>query len=333
MGDIRWPAADREWAARYRRQMATGKDVPRSVLDAREHELLAAAHGAGRPAQELFGDPVTLAAEDAETLATTEEAVLTSPGGALRPMLIDVGGTLLAIGGVGAVLLAVRSGLRVDIQVGAALLAAGLLIAFLGLVTGRAAYTGGRAGATVGVLVAAGAIAVACIATAVSVGPEPLLARDVSTPLLGLGALVPGIVVLVGATRMSRRDLRADWPDAEWLRRFRGGLRGGLVPAATARAHIDEIEQTLASSGSSASGEFGHPLVLAREVARADRTARARRWWLSTIAGTGTPMAIAALVLTRGSWGALTVPLAGVLLISALVSLTGGWTSRPWRSR
>jgi hypothetical protein len=156
------------------------------------------------------------------------------------------------------------------------------------------------------------------------------VSHDFSVPLLALGLLVPGIVVLVGASRMQRQALRDSWPDGEWLRRFRGGLRAGLVPAATARGHVAEIEHALASAGSTVDREFGHPLVLAREIAQSDRTARARRWWLSTTAGTGTPLVVAALVLANGSWGGLTTPVAVVLSLTALITPVVGWEDRPW---
>ena len=101
-------------------------------------------------------------------------------------------------------------------------------------------------------LVTAGAIAVACIATAASLGPDRIVDQDFSVALLALGLLAPGIVVLVGASRMPRQPLRESWGKAERLRRFRGGMRAALVPAATARGHVAEIEQALASAGSTA---------------------------------------------------------------------------------
>lgn len=329
MTDARtWPEGDREWAARYRMRM-TGKHVPSSVLDERERDLLDAVRGAGLPAEELFGDAADVAAEDFTALATTEEAVLTSQGGGLRPALIEVGGTLLGIGAVAAARTLMQSGWLVDIRVALGLVGLGVLIAFLGWIVGRASFAGGRSATTVGVLVTAGAIAVACIATAASVDPDRVVAHDVPAPLLVLGLLAPGIVLLVSASRMPRQPLRESWDDAEWLRRFRGGLRAGLVPAATARGHVAEIEQALASAGSTADSEFGHPLVIAREITQVDRTARARRWWLSMTAGTGTPLVIAALVIANDSWGVLTIPVAGMLLLSALLTPVVGWEDRP----
>jgi len=327
--DRTWPEGDREWAARYRTRI-TGKHVPAYVLDERERDLLDAVRRTGISAEELFGDAADVAAEDVAALATTEEAVRTSQGSGLRPALIEVGGTLLGIGAVAAALMLVRSGWSVDIRVGFSLVALGVLIAFLGWVVGRASFAGGRSATTVGVLVTTGALAVACIATAASVSPDRVVASDVPAPLLALGLFAPGIVVLVGASRMPRQPLRESWGDAEWLRRFRGGMRAGLIPAATARGHVAEIEQALASAGSTADSEFGHPLVLAREITQVDRTARARRWWLSMIAGTGTPLVIAALVIANGSWGALTIPVAGMLLLSALITPVAGWVDRPW---
>ena len=129
---------------------------------------------------------------------------------------------------------------------------------------------------------------------------------------------------------MPQQTLREDWDDAEWLRRLRGGLRARLVPSAIARGHVLEVDQAMGSRARSAFAEFGHPLVLARELAQADRTARARRWWVSTVAGTGTPLLIAVLVLRNDSWGFLTIPLGVTFLLCAVITLVVGWRGRPW---
>lgn len=324
-----WPTEDREWAARYRTRM-TGRRVPPSALEERERELLGAVLDSGQSAEELFGDASELAVDDVAALATTEEAVLTSQGGGLRPALIEVGGTLLGAGAVAAAMVAVRSGGSVDIRVAHILVAAGVLFAALGWVVGQAVFAGGRSAATVALFVAAATMAVGCIAIAVSVGRDPMLARDVAVPLLAIGLVAPGAIILICAYRMPRQTLRETWDDAEWLKRFRGGLRAGLVPAPTAHGHVAEIEQACASAGSTAHDEFGHPLVLAREISQADRTASARRWWLATSLGTGTPLVISALVLAWDSWGALTIPVAAVFALGALTRLTTGWGDRPW---
>ena len=157
-----------------------------------------------------------------------------------------------------------------------------------------------------------------------------MIADDVPVLLLAPVLIAPGTLVLVGASRLRRQALREVWTDAQWLRRFRGALRAGLVPATTARGHVREVEQTLASAGSAACTEFGHPLVLAREISLADGTARARRWWVSAIVGVGTPLLIAALVLVNGSWKALTVPLAVFFALNAVIILVVRWKVRPW---
>lgn len=302
-----WPVGDRPWAARYQLSMA-GKHVPAVALEERERELLDAVRAAGLPAAEVFGDADVLAAEDVAELATADEAVRVSAGGGVRPALQDVSGTLVASGGVAALLMVIRGGRSVDVDVASALVAASVLALFLGWVISRALFAAGRSVSAVGVLVAAGAAAVAGTASAASLGPGRLAASDVPVAAQGVGRLAPGVVTLVVASRMPQPDLRRRWDDAEWLRRFRGGLRARLVPASTARGHVVEIEQALGSETASAAAEFGHPLVLARELAEVDRTARTRRWWLSTVAGTGTPLVIAALVVANDSWGALTIP-------------------------
>jgi hypothetical protein len=223
----------------------------------------------------------------------------------------------------------VRNGWTVDVEAGPALVAASVAAVFVGWVVGRALVAAGRLHTAVGVLVAVGALAVGGIAWADSVGPGHVVARDVPVPLLGAALIAPGLLALVVAARMPHPTLRASWDDDEWLRRFRNALRGRFVPSATARDHVAEVRQVIAAGATSAVAEYGHPLVLARRLAEADRTARARRWWVSTVAGTGTPLVVAALVVTMGTWGALTVPAVVFLLLSALATLLVGWGDRP----
>jgi len=327
-----WSAGDREWVARYRASMA-GKHVPASAREERERELRVAVREAGLPAAELLGDAGALAAGDAAELATVDEAVRVSEGGGMRPVLRDVGGTLLGIGAVAVSLTVVRGAWSVDLDVAHLLVAAGVLVGFMGWVVGRALFSAGRSMMTAGALVAATAIALACIASAARLGPGHVLAERVPVPLLAVALLAPGVVTLLLARRMPQERLRDEWNDTEWLRRFRGGLRARLVPTSVARGHAAEIEQGIHLTGQSAYAEFGHPLVLARELAEANRTARTRRWWLSTAAGTGTPLIIAALVFAMQTWGPLTIPVVVVLLLGAVVTPLVGWTDRPWVKR
>ncbi|WP_182112382.1 MULTISPECIES: hypothetical protein [unclassified Actinotalea] len=309
------------------------RPVPADALGERERQLLAAVHAAGVPAAELFGDARELAAEDAAELGTADEAVRTSQGGGLRPALLEAGATLVAIAVVGAVLTAVRSGWAVDVDLASVLVALSVTVAFLGWVAGRALFSAGRPLPAVGALVAVGALALAGIGAAAGVGPGHVLARDVPVPLWGAAALVPGVLALVAARRTRQPVLRESWDDAEWLRRFHHALRTRLVPSATARGHVTEVEQATRAGSSSAFDEFGHPVVLARQVADADRTARARRWWISTVAGTVMPLAVAGLILAMDSWGSLTIPAVVVLLLSAVLALAGRRADRPWVGR
>lgn len=324
-----WPERDRKWVARYRTAIA-GKHVPADVLDRREDELLDAVHAAGLPAAEIFGDAVDLAEEDASELATTDEAVRTSEGGGLRAALREVGGTLTGISAVGVVIMSLRNGWYIDVELAATLVALSLAAVLLGWVVGRCLFSAGHPVWMAGVLLAALAVAVAGIEAAVGVGPDVVVASDVPVLLLGVGLLVPGVVALLVASRMPQQTLRLDWDDAEWLRRFRGGLASRLVPRATARAHVAEVEQQASSSGVPAHMEFGHPLVLAREVAGADRTAKARWWWATTVAGTGAPLAIGLLILFNDNWGALTIPLAVTFVLMGLLRPVFAWGGRPW---
>lgn len=327
-----WPEQDRKWVARYRTAIA-GKRVPAAVLERREDELLEAVRAAELPAAEVFGDAVDLAEEDAGELATTDEVVRTSEGGGLRVALREVGGTLTGLGAVAVVSISLRRGWYVDVELAAALVTVSVAAVFVGWVVGRSLFSAGRPVWMAGVLLAALAVAAAGIAVAVSVGPDHVVASDVPVLLLGAGLLTPGVAALVVASRMPPQTLRLEWGDAEWLRRFRGGLSTRLVPQAAARAHVAEVEQQVGSSGVPAHVEFGHPLVLAREVAGADRTARARRWWMTTVGGTVPPLVVGLLMLVNYSWGEFTVPLGVVFLLVGLSRPVLAWGRRPWARR
>ena len=325
-----WPVGDREWVARCRMSMI-GKHVPALALQERERELLNTVSEMELSAAALFGGAEELASEDAAELATVDEAVRTSLGGGLQPALREAGGMLVGIGAVTSLILIIRSGWFVDIDSALTMLAASVLVVFVGWVIGRGLFTSGRSARAVGVGAGAVTIAVAGVAYAADLGSGNIAASDVPVPFLALGMLVPGIAALVVASRMPRQELGENWDDAEWLRRFRGGLRARLMPAATARGHVAEIEQTLAGGGMSAYPEFGHPLVLAHEVAAADKTARLRLWAVSTIAAAGAPLCIATLVVVNQSWGKLTIPVAVALVLVAIGAFVVGWDRRPWR--
>ncbi|ANH40026.1 hypothetical protein I601_3620 [Nocardioides dokdonensis FR1436] len=327
-----WPIRDREWAARYQRSMA-GRNVPAAALEERERELLGAVREADVPAARLLGDPDELASEDAAELATVDEAVRRSVGGGLQPALHEAGNVLMGVGLVTSLVLVVRSGWAVDIDLALAAVGASVLVVFLGWVVVRALFASGRTAAAVGAGLGAVALAGADLAYAGDLGAGEVAVRGVPVPLLVLALLTPGVTALVVAHRMSGRELGAEWDDATWLRRFRGGLRGRLVPATTARGHVAEIEQALSVGGMSAYSEFGHPLVLAHELAAADATARTRLWAVSTVAAVGAPLTIAALVLVNQGWGRLTVPVAVVFLLAGVSAAVVGWGRRPWGTR
>jgi hypothetical protein len=305
-----------------------GKHVPAIALQ--ERELLNAVREADLSAADLFGDAPTLAAGDVLELATTAEAVRTSEGGGPRHAVKDAGGTLLSMGVVSALLLALRSGWSAGINIAHLLVAVSVVVPFMGWIAARALFSAGRSVAMMGVLITAGAIALAGIASAAALGNDHIAARAVPVPLLGLALITPGVVTLVWVSRMQEQVLRTSWDDSDWLRRLRGGLRARLVPAALARGHVAEIQQALVISDTSAYEEYGHPLVLAREIADADRTSRSRLWWLIILAGAGSPLVGAALVVTAQSWGNLTILVAVVLMLGSLVTPIAGWSRRPW---
>jgi hypothetical protein len=332
MGVDQWSAQDQRWATRYRTVM-TAKHVPASSLQQREHELLDAVRATQTPAAELFGDATALATEDAAELATAEEEVRTSLGAGLRPVLWEIGGRLTGIGAVAVLLMVLRHGWSIDVDIAHALLAASVLLGFIGWVVLRALFVAGRPGSTISASVVLGAVVVAGIAFAANLGSGHYAARDVPVPLLAAAMLTPGVVLLVVSQRMPQQVLRQQWSDEQWMRRFAGGLRARLMPSRITRDHVAEIEHALELAGTSAYSEFGHPLVLARELAAASRVARRRRWWLLTLTGTLAPLVIAALIATNHSWGALTVPVALAFALSAAVVLGTAWGDRPWTGR
>ncbi len=332
MGVDQWSAEDQKWATRYRTVM-TGKHVPASSLQEREHELLDAVRAARVPAAELFGDATALATEDAAELATVEEEIRTSLGAGLRPVLREIGGRLTGISAVAVLLMVLRHGWSIDVDIAHVMVAASVLLAFLGWVVLRALFTAGRSGLMISAGVVLSAVVAAGIAFAANLGSGHYAARDVPVPLLALAMLTPGVVMLAVSHRIPQQVLRQQWNDEQWLRRFTGGLRARLMPSPTIRDHVTEIEQNLDLSGTSAYTEFGHPLVLARELAAANRVARTRRWWVLAVFGTLTPLVIAALIATSDSWGALTIPVALAFVLSAAVVLGTAWGDRPWTGR
>lgn len=327
-----WPVGDQEWIVRYRTSMAA-KNVPALALEERERELVGAILEMEAPAAELFGDAEELAREDAAELSTVEEEVRASLGGGLQPALKEVGGMLVGVGAVTSLIVIIRSGWSVDVDTALVLVAASVLVVFVGWVVVRALFSSGRSAAAVGAGAGVGAAAAAGIAYAAILGSGHIAASDVSLPLLIVGLLAPGISALVIADRMPRQELCENWDDSQWLRRFRGGLRARLVPAVTARGHVAEIEQALAAGGVSAYSEFGHPLTLAHDLAQADKTARRRLWAVSTGAALGAPLCLAVLVMANQSWGMLTIPVAVAFCLMAAGAFVAGWGRRPWTTQ
>ena len=331
MMDVKeWPAGDQKWATQYRLAMK-GRSVPSSSLSEREQELLDAILESGVPAGELFGDARNLAIEDAGELATADEMVRTSVGGGLKPALQEIAGTWVGIGVAAVVVMVIRGGWLVEVDVAIVLVAVSVAAAFLGWGVVRALFAAGRSGSAAGALIAVGLVIGAGIASAANLGPGHIAASEVPVLLLALVILCPGVAVLVAVSRMSQQELRETWDDREWFRRFRGGLRARLMSSVTARDHVAEVEQALGWAGTTAYTEFGHPLSFARELAAVDHVARARQWWAVTAATTGGPLLIAMLILTNQSWGVLTVPIALGVTLFAVLALSAGWNDRPRR--
>ncbi|MCC2315044.1 hypothetical protein [Cellulomonas xiejunii] len=323
-----WPDRDRPWLDRYRAGVA-GAQIPPDVLAQRECDLLAALLEAGEPAADVFGDPAEVAAEDVAELATDDEAVRRSEGGGARPVLQEIAGSLIGFALVAVLAVAVRHGGAVDVDAASVLVAAAVLAGLTAWRVARACRAAGRSAPAAGAVVAGAALAVAALTAASALG-ERVLVHD--APLLALAPvmLAPGVALLAVARSLPEPRLRDDWDDDQWLRRFRVALRARLVPRDSVRGHVMEVQETLRAQGVSAADEYGHPLVLARRLAAADRTARARRWWLTVAGGVAVPLAVAAQTLVLGKWEWMTVPLTLLLVGGAVVALAMSWGSRPW---
>lgn len=323
-----WPTADRAWLDRYRGALSVHA-VPDAAREERERELLEAVVASGEPADRVLGEPRSVAAEVAAELATRDEEVVRSEA-SLRPAVLQLGGTLLALALVAAATLAARAGWSFGLGLAELLVATGVAAFLVIWTVGRSLLAGGRPGATTAAILAGVAIAVGCVALAARVGPGRVLLEDVPTPLAALVMLLPGAALLVLASRMPATRLREEWSDDAWLRRFRGGLRSRLVPASRIEAHVAEAASVIAQAGErSAYREFGHPLAYARELADVDAQSCARRWRLAAAAGVGAPLAIAALILLTPGTDAVEAFELLVLAVLALVGAASAWRSRP----
>lgn len=327
-----WPERDRAWADRYRASMAA-KHVPVESLDARERELLTAVLAEELPAEHLFGPADSLAAEDATEVVTVEEAVLSAEGGGARKLVGELGAALVAFSVISGVLMVIRGGWSTDLDVAVIAVIGGVAAVGLAWTAGRALFAAGHTRAAIAAVAGAVAVAVVCVAYAANLGGGHLLAHDVPTLLVTAALMVPGLALLLFGSRMPKPTLREHWTDEEWLSRFRSALRGRLVPAVAARGHVAEIEQALGNGDTSAFSEYGHPLILAREIANSDHGARARRWWLSMLGGSVLPAVLAVLIALSRTWGTLTIPVVVVLALLAMISFAAGWGDRPRAQR
>ena len=327
-----WPTRDREWATQYRASMGDER-IPAAALHEREEQLLSSVRVVNLPAAELFGEASVLAKKDSAELATVDGAVRVSAAGGLRPALLELGRLGAALGAVGALFTLGRSGWFVNIDVAIVLIGVSIALSLVGWVAIRALFAAGRLVVMTGATIIIGALILVSIALAASVGPGVIAATDVPVPLFTLALIAPGGIIFLLANRMAQKASHEVWDDAEWLRRFRSGLRSRLMPAVVARTYVAKFEQVIATANSSAGARFGHPLTLARKVADADESTRARRWWMSTVVGMGLPIIVAISILLSNSWGKLTVPTVTMLFLIAVLTPTFGWADRPWAQK
>ncbi|MFT4213450.1 MAG: hypothetical protein QM622_01560 [Microbacterium sp.] len=325
-----WPDRDAAWVLAYLVRV-TRPDVPSAAIDARLDELCAAAHDADEPAESLFGNPFDVAAQDAEDLATPEEALRASGGGGARATVRSLGTQLVLIAlFVTFLLLCAQGGSwTIALTPGLVMLLSGSGSAALGLGGARILASSGHAiGAVASAVAGIGGFVVGIAYRATHPDSTPWW-PDAPILLIGAAAVVPGTALLWASRYIPDRGLRSAWTNTQWWRRFRGALVLRGMPPRRARDREREVHDALEEIGATnAHLEFGHPVVFARSLADDDPQAKTVRWALrhSLFA----VIALSALVraLPDGAWG--WANLVGVPLATLLFALVVWWA---WRAR
>ncbi|WP_282702789.1 hypothetical protein [Streptomyces sp. CC219B] len=286
-----WPRdEDEQWAAVVELRLALDQQAPADLTQ----RILAEAHDAvtdtGRTASDLFGAPEAYARAAAEERVGEEyrariDARGMTPGERFTASLATLG----VVGFVVAVTQWLRDGLWQQASWSSVAGFSAIVLAAVLMAATLSAHAAGRIvgarGFAVGAVLAMGA----GIAAAGALPDERLFEFPAPALAVAGGALIVAAVVLPDAAVDRWFTPGLEGSDERWLSHVEGLLRGRhAMPAAEARAHVQEARQHLASSGESAEQAFGRAEVYALRLAegprREQRLARRKLYGVTAMA-------------------------------------------------
>ena len=331
MDEHTWPERDRPWQAAYLWRV-TQPEVSAEAIAARLDELLDAVLEADAPAEELFGDPETLAADDVAELGTAEEIVRSSFGSGAKQTLLLMGVMLLVPIIPLLIVLLISTGWEVDLTARTLVFCGFLALLLASCAVIRALHDAGLPKGVMAMVAVAVALFVAAVAVAMTADPLPPLARDVPTLLVILGAAVPGAALLLISFFLPDKLLREKWSEDQWMRRFRAVLISRGLSRQQALEHVRELQTSRAEGSESAFAEYGHPVAFARRMTEHAPEAKRRRW----MAGGAVEIVVPAILLVFGAtnadlwwWVRLLIGIVGAVWL--VLNLRSTWESRPWK--
>lgn len=327
-----WPERDLSWQAAYL-WAVTRPEVSSEAIAARLDELRDAVLEAGVPAEELFGDPAALAADDAAELGSEEEAVRSSFGSGAKHTLLLIGVILLMPVIPLLIVLLISTGWEIDLTARALAFSGCLALLLASCAVIRALHDAGRPKGVVAMIAVAALLLVAAVAVAMTTDSLPLLAHDVPTLLVGLGAAVPGAALLLISSLLPDAPLREEWSDEQWTRRFRAALLSRGLSRHQAAERVRELQTDRGATAGSAFEEYGHPVAFARRLTEHAPDAKKRRW----MAGGAAELLVPALMLVIGAtstdfWWWVRVLMVGIGAAWLVLNARSVWGSRPWKA-
>lgn len=327
-----WPERDRPWQAAYLWGV-TQPEVSAETIAARLDELLGAVLEAGVPAEELFGDPAALAADDVAELGTAEEVVRSSFGSGAKQTLLLTGVMLLVPILPLMIVLLISSGWEIELTARSLTFSGCLALMLASCAVIRALHDAGLPKGVGAMIAVAVALLVAAVAVAMTPDPLPRLARDVPTLFVGLGAAVPGAALLLTSFLLPEKPLREDWSEEQWVRRFRAALISRGLSRQQAAERVRELRAGRVAVDRSAFAEYGHPVAFARKMTEHAPAAKKRRW----VVGGAAEVVVPALLLVFGAastdmWWWMRLLIGGVGAVWLVLNARSVWGSRPWKA-
>ena len=307
--------------------------VPTEAIDARLDELRGAVRDFGQSPSSLFGDPSALAAADVAELGTPEEVLRTEGVAGGRVALTRVGIGLVLFGPLALVFLLFSTGWSAALPSKMVVAAVGLMTFGVGLALARIFYFAARPVAmAVSLLLGLAGFAGGAVFVGLSRGTG-WWPSEFPTLLAALVVLLPGVTTLLVAGLVPERDLRTEWGETEWWRRFRGALVLRGMPVWRVREQEREVRLALDEAGvSGADAEYGNPIVFARRLAADDRSARAVRWAWGGVGALTIPVAVAISTVAADPWRMRDVVFLAVAVVLIVAVSLARWRSRPWRA-